>query len=152
MKKGQLIKRIDHIDIAVKDVEKAITVFQKMGFELLHRTIHEGGAAELKLPGVNQPIFEFHPIGGSHRKGEYGLIHIAFLVDSAQETYDELKAKDIPIPIAKGWKGPRFLKESGRNMVDCEEMKDWGSFFLQFVEKGRKPPITRQKGEPGIIH
>jgi len=143
-----MIKKIDHIDIAVEDVEEAIEVFQKMGFKLLYRTIHTGGAAELKLPGANQPIFEVHPVSRHHLDGKPGIYHIAFLVDSAQETYDDLKAKDFKID----WDGPRFLAETGRNMVDIPEIEGWGSFYLQFVEKGRKPPVTRKKGEPGLNH
>ena len=147
-----MIKGIDHIDIAVKDVEAAIEVFQKMGFELLCRTVHEGGAAELKLPGANQPIFELHPVRLHYKyhSATPGIYHIAFLVDNAQETYDNLKAEGFT--IKDGWDGPRFLADSGRNMVDTAVIEEWGELFLQFVEKGRKPPITRQKGEAGISH
>ena len=146
------VKRIDHIDMAVTDVEESIKVFQKMGFELLFRTMHEGGAAELKLPGANQPIFELHPVPPHYKyhSATPGIYHVAFLVDNAQETYDNLKAEGFK--IKDGWDGPKFLADSGRNMVDTAVIGEWGEFFLQFVEEGRKPPITRQKGEAGIYH
>ncbi len=134
-----MIKGIDHIDISVNDVEEAIKIFQKMGFELLWRTTHIGGAVELKLPGANQPIFELHKLLDHHPKGNPGIpgvIHIAFLVDSAQKTLDELKAKGISARRDT----PSFQPESGRTMVDVDN-EDLG-LWLQFVEEGRKPFTT----------
>ena len=138
-----MIKRIDHIAISVKDVEQAIKVFQKMGFKLLYRIPAPfGDIADLKLPGANQPIFELLPVTTLHQEGKTGIYHIAFLVDSAQETLDELKAKGIRVGTDK----VHFLKETGRTHVDMRPSPDtegWGSFFLQFVEEGKKKPITR---------
>ena len=56
-------------------------VLQKMGFKLLCRIVHEGGAAELKLSGANQPIFELHPPGPhfKYHSETPGIYHVAFL-------------------------------------------------------------------------
>jgi len=132
-----MIKGIDHIDISVNDVEESVKIFQKMGFELLWRLTHVGGAVELKLPGADQPIFELHKLLDHYPKenpGIPGVMHIAFRVDNAQKTLDELKAKDIRTMSDT----PTFQPESGRTMVDIEESGLW----LQFVEEGRKPFIT----------
>ena len=77
-----MIKRVDHVDISVKDVEQAIKVFQKMGFKLLYRIPAPfGDIADLKLPGANQPIFELHPPGPhfKYHSEAPGIYHVAFL-------------------------------------------------------------------------
>jgi len=132
-----MIKRIDHIDIAVKDIEEGIKLFQKMGFKLLRRTTH-GGAAELKLPGAYQPIFELFPVLPEYIYGKPGVRHVAFSVNNAQETYDELKGKGIKSCQDK----PEFIPESGRTIFNSEDPV-LGMFFIQFMDKERKPPITR---------
>ena len=101
------------------------------------RTNHVGGAAELKLPGDNQPIFEVHPVLPRYLEGKPGILHIAFLVDNAQETLNELKAKGAP--VRKGYDAPTFQKDTGRIMVNTEDL---GRFSLQFMEE-RKPFVTR---------
>ena len=137
-----MIKRIDHIAICVKDVEAAVKVFQKMGFKLLYRIPAPFGTiADVKLPGANQPIFELIPAGAQHMDGKTGIYHIAFLVDNAQETLDDLESKGVRI----GTDHPHFLKQTGRTHVDLRPSPDtegWGSFFLQFVQQGSKPPVT----------
>ncbi|MPY73079.1 MAG: hypothetical protein GEU87_02355 [Alphaproteobacteria bacterium] len=52
------------IELIVRDVEEFVAFFQKLGFEQIARTKHHGDAAELKLPGENQTIFEIHQAGG----------------------------------------------------------------------------------------
>ncbi len=59
-----MIRGIDHIELIVRDVEQFVTFFQNLGFELVARTKHHGDAAEMKLPGPNQTIFEIHQVGG----------------------------------------------------------------------------------------
>lgn len=137
------IKGIDHIDIAVSDVDECTKVFQKVGFKLLRRTSHHGGTAELKFPGTNQPIFDVHPPVAEHAGGNVGVIHIAFEVDDIQEAYDELRGKGIVFR-----KAPNFTESTGRilfsicdpDMNGTESIKGWG-FYLQFVGSDRKAPI-----------
>ena len=52
-----MVQAIDHIELIVRDVDAHIALFEKLGFEVLTRTAHHGGSAELRLPGENQPIF-----------------------------------------------------------------------------------------------
>ena len=68
-----MIRGIDHIELIVRDVEEFVSFFQKLGFELIARTKHHGDAAELKLPGENQTIFEIHQAGGEEVKAEHRL-------------------------------------------------------------------------------
>jgi catechol 2,3-dioxygenase-like lactoylglutathione lyase family enzyme len=141
-----MIKGIDHIDIAVRDVDEATEVFQKMGFKLVRRTSHHEGTAELKLPGNNQPIFDLHPVTAHHGEDYTGVIHIAFKVDDVQETYDELRGKGIV--FSKG-QSPHLTKSTGRTLVNLSDpdivssassIKGWG-LYIQFVGPAREAPI-----------
>ena len=83
---------IDHIELIVRDVDEYVEFYQKMGFKLLLRTGHHGGSAELQLPGENQPVIEIHTVTGEET---IGVNHIAFKVESAQGTYEEMLQKDL---------------------------------------------------------
>ena len=134
-----MIKRVDHIDIAVKDVDRATKLFEKMGFKLVRRTTHGGGngSAELKLPGANQIIFELFPVMPQFLDGKPGVRHVALLVDDAQKTFDELKAKGIRSYQEK----PGFIPETGRILFNCED-DDLGTFAMQFQEEEKNPSVS----------
>jgi catechol 2,3-dioxygenase-like lactoylglutathione lyase family enzyme len=124
-----MIRGIDHIEIIVRDVEEYVTFLQRMGFKLLTRTSHHGSSAELQLPGENQPIFEIHQVGGEEN---IGVNHIAFKVDSAQGSYDELQAKGL-----KTMRAPNYVKATGRMTVNFRDPDGWR---MQLVDAERKAP------------
>jgi catechol 2,3-dioxygenase-like lactoylglutathione lyase family enzyme len=124
-----MIRGIDHIEIIVRDVEEYVTFFQRMGFKLLTRTSHHGSSAEVQLPGENQPIFEIHQVGGEEN---VGVNHIAFKVDSAQGSYDELQAKGL-----KTMRAPNYVKATGRMTVNFRDPDGWR---MQLVDAERKAP------------
>ena len=124
-----MIRGIDHIEIIVRDVEEHVTFLQRMGFKLLTRTSHHGSSAELQLPGENQPIFEIHQVGGEEN---IGVNHIAFKVDSAQGSYDELQAKGL-----KTMRAPNYVKATGRMTVNFRDPDGWR---MQLVDAERKAP------------
>ncbi len=64
-----MIRGIDHIELIVRDVDEFVRFFEAMGFEVILRTEHHGGSAELKLPGEGQPVFEIHSVGGEEAIG-----------------------------------------------------------------------------------
>ena len=82
-------------------------LFEKLGFEVLTRTAHHGGSAELKLPGENQPIFEIHAV---HAEEVIGINHIALRVDDASKAYEELGAAGVPFT-----RGPEIDRGHGPN-------------------------------------
>ena len=119
---------IDHIEIIVRDVEEYVDFYQKLGFRVLTRTSHHGGSAELQLPGDNQPVIEIHKVSGEEN---VGINHIAFKVDSAQRTYDDLAQKDIAPE-----RGPHFVESTGRTNVNLRNPDGWR---VQLVDADRKP-------------
>jgi catechol 2,3-dioxygenase-like lactoylglutathione lyase family enzyme len=124
-----MIRGIDHIELIVRDVDEFIAFFQQLGFQLLTRTSHHGASAELQLPGPNQPIFEIHQVSGEEN---IGVNHIAFKVDNAQETYEELRSKGMT-----SLRTPNFVPATGRTTVNFRDPDGWR---LQLVDAERKMP------------
>ena len=71
----------------LQNFSESVEFYEKLGFEVLLRTAHHGGSAELKLPGENQPVLEIHSATGEE---SIGIDHIAFKVANAQEAYDDV--------------------------------------------------------------
>ena len=119
---------IDHIEIIVRDVEESVAFYEKLGFEILLRSSHHGGSAELKLPGDNQPVIEIHKVTGEEN---VGINHIAFKVDSAQNTLQEITKQGV-----NPERGPHFVEATGRTNVNLRDPDGWR---LQLVDADRKP-------------
>jgi len=104
---------IDHIELIVRDVDEFVEFYEKLGFEVLLRTAHHGGSAELKLPGDNQPVLEIHSATGEE---SIGINHIAFKVANAQEAYDGVVSKGINPD-----RGPHLVEVTGRTNVNMRD-------------------------------
>ena len=123
-----MVLGIDHIELIVRDVDEFVEFYEKLGFEVLLRTTHHGGSAELKLPGENQPGLEIHSATGEE---SIGMNHIAFKVANAQEAYDD---------VSKGIKpdrGPHLMEVTGRTSVNMRDPDGWR---LQMVDADRISP------------
>jgi catechol 2,3-dioxygenase-like lactoylglutathione lyase family enzyme len=142
-----MIKGIDHLDIGVNDLEKCVKDLQDMGFKVLRRIDHHGGTVQLQCPGINQPIFELHPVGADG-VWDARVNHIAFRVDDIQETYDDLTSKGLVFTSR-----PKFVKDTGRTNCNLDDpnnrssseqgapnnsRKIWG-WVLQLVDEETKP-------------
>ena len=124
-----MVLGIDHIELIVRDVDEFVEFYEKLGFEVLLRTAHHGGSAELKLPGENQPVLEIHSATGEE---SIGINHIAFKVANAQEAYDGVASKGI-----KPDRGPHLAEVTGRTNVDTRDPDGWR---LQMVDADRISP------------
>ena len=122
---------IDHIEIIVRDVDESVDFYQKLGFEVLMRTTHHGGSAELQLPGDNQPVIEIHKVSGEEN---IGVNHIAFKVDSAAGAYRDLQNKGVTPE-----REPHYVESTGRTNVNLRDPDGWR---LQLVDAERKAPQT----------
>jgi glyoxylase I family protein len=126
-----MIRGIDHIELIVRDVDAFVGFFQKLGFELIARTKHHGDAAELKLPGENQTIFEIHQVGGEEVPG---VNHIALKVDNAEAAYKQFQKDGVAFT-----RGPKYIEPTGRTTVELRDPDGWR---FQLVDAERKPPAT----------
>jgi catechol 2,3-dioxygenase-like lactoylglutathione lyase family enzyme len=126
-----MIKSIDHMELIVCDVDAHVAFFEKLGFDVLTRTTHHGGSAELQLPGENQPIIEIHEAGGEE---VIGINHIALKVDNAEEAYKELGNDGVSFT-----RGPKLIEVTGRTTVELRDPDGWR---IQLVDAERKPPVA----------
>ena len=124
-----MVLGIDHIELIVRDVDEFVEFYEKLGFEVLLRTAHHGGSAELKLPGENQPVLEIH---SATSEESIGINHIAFKVANAQEAYYDVVAKGI-----KPGRGPHLVEVTGRTNVNMRDPDGWR---LQLVDADRIAP------------
>lgn len=98
-------KWVDHVVIAVNDIEEGIAAYEKMGFKLSHREVSES-------LGIKQAFFNLDdrghieivealgpdtPVGRSvARRGE-GLHLAALAVDDVQQAAKEMKERGVPL-------------------------------------------------------
>ena len=116
------VKRVDHIDIAVRDLEEYAAIFKLMGFEELRRTQHYGGAIEMRLPG-DTVVFELHKVKMADNPG---VNHIAFLADDASDVVASLKSVGITFD-----REAELVQSTGRH---TSNFRDPDGFRLQFTD------------------
>lgn len=119
---------IDHIDIVVADVEAMSAFFQTVGFTVIRKTDHGGGAVELRFPGTGrQPILELtSEVDGHGNRRQLGLRHMALRSADIRETFNDFSARALPL------KGElRKVPETGRTLIN---LIDPEGGTLQFVD------------------
>jgi methylmalonyl-CoA epimerase len=127
-----MIKKIDHIAIAVKDIEGATRTFeeilgvpptrvQDVPTEKVRVAFFPFGGAEIELVqglGAHNPVANFIA-----KRGE-GIHHICFEVDDLQGTLDRLAAAGVPLLDRSGKPGAcgqvAFLHPKSANGVLIE--------------------------------
>lgn len=100
-----MLKSINHIGIAVKDLDHSMKVFKNIfGVEDFHRETVEKqkvNVASFKVGDVllelTSPTDEASPIAKFIEKKGEGIHHIAFESDDVQSELDRLKEKDIKL-------------------------------------------------------
>jgi glyoxylase I family protein len=131
----KMVLGIDHIELIVSDLEKFISLFEKMGFEVILRTPHHGGSAELKLPGEGQPVFELHSVEDEENPG---INHIALACDDIEKTHRSMVDQGVVFE-----KGPYLVPASGRTIAT---FRDPGGWRLQLVDSRRVEPKEDPSG------
>ena len=127
------IRGIDHVAIAVEDIDAAIALFQSvLGLEVTHRediagygvrtaTIATGGADLELVQGTTpeSPITRFIAARGP------GMHHVAFAVDDIDHALAEMKERGVDLidqAPRPGKQGSRvaFIHPKGTGRVLCE--------------------------------
>ncbi len=103
------IKRVDHIAIAVRNLEQSIALFEKLfGAKLIttKRGVMQGHPMAVAYMQVGENIFALDEAVDPHgfiakfieKRGE-GLHHIGLEVDNLDEYIQDLEAKGVRIPV-----------------------------------------------------
>jgi methylmalonyl-CoA epimerase len=95
--------RIDHIGVAVADLEAAIALHQETyGMPLAHRETVEGQGVEAVLLDVGdghvellRPLSGDTPVGRFLEKRGPGLHHVAYAVDDVEAALAELRGRGV---------------------------------------------------------
>ena len=98
-----MIKKIDHIAIAVKDLEKEIKRYREvLGLEYLGREIVEEQKVEVAffrvgnvLLELTTPTAEDSPVHNFLKKREGGIHHISFEVENIETKIEEFEKKGV---------------------------------------------------------
>jgi methylmalonyl-CoA/ethylmalonyl-CoA epimerase len=95
-----MFKRIDHIGVAVEDLDAAMKLYER-GFEmeLVHRETVESQGVEAVLLDVGEghvellsPLGPDTPVGKFIAKNGGGLHHVAYSVDDIEKTLAQVEA------------------------------------------------------------
>jgi methylmalonyl-CoA/ethylmalonyl-CoA epimerase len=133
--------RIDHIGIAVEDLDAGIELYEK-GFQMelgLRETVEEQGVEAALLNIGDGHVELLAPLGPETPVGKYlakrgaGLHHVAYAVDDIDATLEQLAAAGIELIDAKarvGIGGSRvaFLqpRSTGRVLTEIVEPPEGG--------------------------
>jgi methylmalonyl-CoA epimerase len=93
-----VLSTIDHVGIAVEDIDAALALYRDaLGMPLVHRETVESQGVDAALLDVGdghiellQPLSEDSPVGKFLARRGPGLHHVAYRVESVQETLDAL--------------------------------------------------------------
>lgn len=99
------LERIDHIGIAVSDMEAAIALYEgPLGMAVAHRERIESQGVEAALLEVGEghieliePVEEDSPVGRFITRDGEGLHHVAYLVDDIEVALKGLAAQGVEL-------------------------------------------------------
>ncbi len=135
-----MIKSLNHVGIAVKDLEKSIEIFRKIfEFKLVYREKVEQQKvyiASFDVGGVRieltSPTDESSPIAKFLEKKGEGIHHLAFESDNVENELDRLKKEEIDLINDRAQEGAHsmliaFLHPKSTNGVlteICQEKEE----------------------------
>jgi methylmalonyl-CoA/ethylmalonyl-CoA epimerase len=135
-----MLGRIDHVGVAVDDVDAALALYQAaFGLELEHREVVEEQGVDAALLGVGEGHVELlAPLGPETPVGRYlakrgpGLHHVAYAVDDVDAALDVLRAAGLRLIDERartGIRGSRvaFVHPSATGGVLTEIVQPAGS-------------------------
>jgi methylmalonyl-CoA/ethylmalonyl-CoA epimerase len=133
--------RIDHIGVAVSDLEAAIALHeQTYGMPLVHReTVTEQGVEAVLLDvgdghvELLAPLADDSPVGRFLTKRGPGLHHVAYAVDDIETTLATLREQ-----------GLRLIDDSPRNGIRGSR--------VAFVHPAASGGILTEIVQPGVAH
>jgi methylmalonyl-CoA/ethylmalonyl-CoA epimerase len=133
--------RIDHIGIAVEDLDAAIALYETtFGMTLVHReTVTEQGVEAVLLDVGSSHVELLAPLGPDTPVGKFlarkgpGLHHVAYQVD------------DIEAALGQ-------LKEAGLRLIDEQPRTGIRNSRVAFLHPGASGSVLTEIVEPAVVH
>lgn len=108
-----MITRLDHIDLQVPDLPRAIAFLQVVGLHIVRRTDPARGSVEMALPGDRQVIFELRE---DRSLTHTTLNHVAFSTDDSAADVARLASEGVTVT-----KDRVYITHSGRTISNFED-------------------------------
>jgi methylmalonyl-CoA/ethylmalonyl-CoA epimerase len=98
-----MLSAVDHVGVAVESIDDALGIYRDtLGMPLVHReTVHEQGVEAALLDVGDGHVELLQPLGPDTAVGKFlarrgpGLHHVAYRVDSVQDTLKALTAAGV---------------------------------------------------------
>lgn len=136
-----LFTRIDHVGIAVPDLDEAIDLYERaFGFEVTHKEVNEEQGVEEAMLSVADsgssiqllaPLSEDSPIGKFLDRSGPGIQQIAYSVNDVDEASARLRAAGLRVLYDAPKRG------TANSRVNFVHPKDMGGVLVELVEAAK---------------
>jgi methylmalonyl-CoA/ethylmalonyl-CoA epimerase len=134
-------KRIDHVGIAVEDLEAAVSLYRGLlGAEPSHRERVEDQGVEEVLFAVGPSFVQLlgalgpdTPVGRFIATKGPGLHHLAYRVADIEGSLDRMRSEGVRLIDEHGRRGSRGTT------IAFVNPKDVGGVLIELVQEGRAP-------------
>ena len=134
------VTAIDHVGLAVQDLDKAIAFYQDaFGMELVHEEVNEEQGVREAMMAVGDsgsciqllaPLREDSPIGKFLARNGEGIQQVAYRVDDIEKAADELRDAGVRLLYETPKRG------TAGSRVNFAHPKDCGGVLIELVEPG----------------
>ena len=141
---GAVVTRVDHVGIAVTDLEAAVAFHRDvLGLRVVHDEVNaEQGVREVLLRGVDggaavqllAPLGADSPVGRFLRSRGPGLQQLALAVPDVDAAADELRRRGVDVLYPQGRPG------TDGSRVNFVHPRDAGGVLVELVEAPRRTP------------
>ncbi len=134
------VTAIDHVGLAVQDLDKAIAFYQDaFGMELVHEEVNEEQGVREAMMAVGDsgscvqllaPLSEDSPIGKFLARNGEGIQQMAYRVSDIEQAADELRGAGVRMLYDQPKRG------TAGSRVNFAHPKDCGGVLIELVEPG----------------
>jgi methylmalonyl-CoA/ethylmalonyl-CoA epimerase len=136
------VTAIDHVGLAVQDLDKAIAFYQDaFGMELVHEEVNEEQGVREAMMAVGDsgsciqllaPLSADSPIGKFLARNGEGIQQVAYRVSDIEVAADELREAGVRMLYEQPKRG------TAGSRVNFAHPKDCGGVLIELVEPGQE--------------
>ena len=137
-----MINRIDHVGLAVRDLDTAIAFYERtFGMHLVHEEVNEEQGVREAMLAVGDsgsciqllaPLSEDSPIGRFLARNGEGIQQVAYGVDDIDAASEQLRARGVRLLYDEPRRG------TAGSRVNFIHPKDAGGVLVELVESAQE--------------